>query len=564
MATTEKSDLEHAAEPKWERTPIANDRKRRSLMNLFQCAAQVVDSILRMARVDDFENHVIACLELADYGVELLFGSGGLFVDAGDDQAGLESLQIAERTGTHGLDDHTGGVDFGQGRVGLLADHEAELGFAGIALIVGALVGLLILCLGEDLIQVADGDGCVHRLAIAHITEPDGGARPAAGDLVDQVVAVLHGAAIDGGDDVAGLESGLVGRAAMHNLLDQHACLEAVNAIDGPGEPLVEANADGSAGDLVAGADEVVVDLDDGVGRHGEADALVAVGLRVDGGVDAYDFAVHVQERSAGVAGIDGGIGLDEVLKLALRAGLDGAVLGGDYASSDGLRQGEGAADGFDPVADFGGVGVAELNGRQGCAGVDFDDREVGGLVDADDMRGTAFVTVVWVGGELDEYLVGLLDDVVVGDDVALGIDDEAGAERLAHLIVVSAVLVGSLAAEEAVEEVLEVALALALALLLVVVAVAVAGVLRMRVGNGAIAGPLAAFVHGLLGKRLGVDVDHSRADFLGDAHKVVRGHGVVDDLQRSGIGACVLLLLPANTMSSEGDGHDCDGKRAK
>ena len=75
----------------------------------------------------------------------------------------------------------------------------------------------------------------------------------------------------------------------------------------------------------------------------------------------------------------------------------------------------------------------------------------------------------VGIGGELDVDLVGLVDDVIVGDDVALGIDDEAGAERLAapgrrRRRPWS----GNLAAEEAVEEVLEVVLALALALILV------------------------------------------------------------------------------------------------
>ena len=64
----------------------------------------------------------------------------------------------------------------------------------------------------------------------------------------------------------------------------------------------------------------------------------------------------------------------------------------------------------------------------------------------------------VGIGGELDKDLVGLFDDVIVGDDVALGIDDEAGAEGLADLAVVTAVaLVGDLAAEEAIEEVLEI-----------------------------------------------------------------------------------------------------------
>ena len=65
-------------------------------------------------------------------------------------------------------------------------------------------------------------------------------------------------------------------------------------------------------------ADEHVVDPGDGVGRHRETDALRAHGLGVDGGVHADDLTCHIDERTAGVAGIDGGICLDELLELAL------------------------------------------------------------------------------------------------------------------------------------------------------------------------------------------------------------------------------------------------------
>ncbi len=122
------------------------------------------------------------------------------------------------------------------------------------------------------------------------------------------------------------------------------------------------------------GPDEVVVDADDGIGRHGEADALRAHGLGIDGGVHADDLASHVDERAAGVAGIDGGIGLDEALELvgdAVGAGfIDLAVLGGDDAGRDGLVEAEGAADSEYPVANLGAVRVAELDGgerRLGC-----------------------------------------------------------------------------------------------------------------------------------------------------------------------------------------------------
>ncbi len=282
------------------------------------------------------------------------------------------------------------------------------------------------------------GDGGVVRLAVAQKAKADAGSGPAAGNLVDEVVAILDRTSIDGGDDVARLQACLVGRAAGLHLLHQHAVLEPVDAIDCAREARTELDADRAARHLVAGADEVVVDRDDGVGGHGESDALIAGRLREDGGVDADDFAVHVEQRAAGVAGIDGGVGLDEVLELSARAGLDGAVLGGNDAGGDGLRQGEGAADGFNPVADLGLVGVAELDGGQRGIGVDLDDGEVGGLVGADHARRTSEVLSVGIGGELDVDLVGLLDHVIVGDDVALGVDDEAGAERLAHLSVIA------------------------------------------------------------------------------------------------------------------------------
>jgi hypothetical protein len=54
-----------------------------------QGSAYVVDSKVRMAWIDDFEDHVIAGLEGFDDGIELILGPGGAFVDAGNDQSGL-------------------------------------------------------------------------------------------------------------------------------------------------------------------------------------------------------------------------------------------------------------------------------------------------------------------------------------------------------------------------------------------------------------------------------------------------------------------------------------------
>ncbi len=81
--------------------------------------------------------------------------------------------------------------------------------------------------------------------------------------------------------------------------------------------------------------------------------------------------AGHIDQRAAGVAGVDGGVGLDELLELAWRdavcgsAVVDRAVLRGDDAGRDRLRQAERAADRQHPVADLRAVGVAELDRRQ-------------------------------------------------------------------------------------------------------------------------------------------------------------------------------------------------------
>ncbi len=329
------------------------------------------------------------------------------------------------------------------------------------------------------------------------------------------------------------------------------------------GAPL-KRDADGAADDFVLGTDEHVVDGGDGVGGHGEADALRARGLGVDGGVHADDLAGHIDQRAAGVAGVDGGVGLDELLELAGRAvgaGLvDGAVLGGDDAGGDGLGEGEGAADGEHPVADLGAVGVAELDGGERLGRVDLDDGDVGLGIDADDLGGTAFVVgVVGIGGELDVDLVGFVDDVVVGDDVAAGVDDEAGAEGLAlaaGVVVTLVAALAALAAEEAVEEVLHVAGGLVVA--------AVGGVgleLQRALLRAAAAG---ARVGGLLGQGLGVDVDDGGADVLGDPGEAVGevlGRG---DDEGARVGGVDALLLAADGAGEDGAGEDADGERGE
>ena len=100
--------------------------------------------------------------------------------------------------------------------------------------------------------------------------------------------------------------------------------------------------------------DELVGDQHHHVDRDGEADAFVAAAGAGDGRVDADHFAAQVQQRPAAVAGVDGGVGLQEVLVVhAVVAQLQvAAALGADDAVGDRVAQAERAADGEHEIAD--------------------------------------------------------------------------------------------------------------------------------------------------------------------------------------------------------------------
>ena len=80
----------------------------------------------------------------------------------------------------------------------------------------------------------------------------------------------------------------------------------------------IEHDADGAARHLMVGTNKLVINLRDGIRGQGESQAGIGVGFGKNGGVDADDFAGHVDQRTAGIARIDGGVGLNEGLKLRL------------------------------------------------------------------------------------------------------------------------------------------------------------------------------------------------------------------------------------------------------
>src|SRR3989339_948091 len=92
----------------------------------------------------------------------------------------------------------------------------------------------------------------------------------------------------------------------------------------------------------------LVDDIIGNLGGNGEADADVAAGAAVDGGIDPDHLTLEIEERAAGIAGIDGCVGLDEAV---IGAVAQGSTLAADNPGGNGLFEAEGVADGHDPVA---------------------------------------------------------------------------------------------------------------------------------------------------------------------------------------------------------------------
>ncbi len=198
---------------------------------------------------------------------------------------------------------------------------------------------------------------------------------------------------------------------------------------------------------------QLIDDRDRGLGRHREADADRAARRRDDRGVDADDIALEIEQRAAGIAAIDGGVGLDVVV---VGTGLDVAVARRHDAGGDGAAEAERIADRDHPFAEPQPVGIAERNRGERLLRLHPQQREVDLGIATEDFRLEARAVI-----EDDGHLVGVGDDVVVGHHDAGGIDDEARSQRIhparrvrpplvVALLIVAAVL------EEVIEELAE------------------------------------------------------------------------------------------------------------
>ena len=157
---------------------------------------------------------------------------------------------------------------------------------------------------------------------------------------------------------------------------------------------------------------------------NGEADAGVLTAGGNDGSVNADDFTAEVDEWAAGVAGIDGSVGLEKIFVLVAIIVDAGAAFGADDAGSDGLLKIEWRTDSEHPFSDAKDVRITECGGCQigGELAFNFQNGKVTAGIGANN-GGVEGRTI----HKFDFNFVGSVHDMKVGQDVAIFIKHDAG-----------------------------------------------------------------------------------------------------------------------------------------
>ena len=228
-------------------------------------------------------------------------------------------------------------------------------------------------------------------------------------------------------DDVSGLHAGLFSGGVRQGFADDYAVIDVKLLSQFIGH-FLHGNAEEGAVHFAV-LDQIVDNLLDKIAGDGDAKADVATGhaARHDKLIDTNDFAFDVQQRAAAVAGVDGGVRLDVVVKRGHMHVL--AFLLADVADGHGVLQIERRADGDGPLANAQLAGIRERQRMEFLLAVaNLKDGEIGLFIDADDGDGV-FVLLRVIDGTVRQFHfeeIVVLDDVVVCDDVAFFVNDDA------------------------------------------------------------------------------------------------------------------------------------------
>ena len=253
----------------------------------------------------------------------------------------------------------------------------------------------------------------------------------------DQTIGARNLVIAQLGNDIALLDASLGGGTVLDNARHIRAAVGA--QLVGTGVERVDARKRGTQVRMNRrlAVDNLVSNILGIVNRDGKAHARTGARVALDKRVNTHELAVVVDERAAGVARVDGGIGLDHVGIDGVAAGRAhgrGAIQRRDDTRGNRLLVAERRTDGHDPLTHVELGGITDLDRRElgGVSILELDDGEVA--------RGIVAHELSLVGGAVvhgHHVLVVAVDHVVVGEDVALGIEHHArtDAARAIRLI---------------------------------------------------------------------------------------------------------------------------------
>ena len=139
---------------------------------------------------------------------------------------------------------------------------------------------------------------------------------------------------------------------------------------------------------------------------------------------------LHVEQGTAGVTVVDGGIGLDQVI---IGGVLDIPIERADDASGNRYAQAKGISGCEHLIADVQRVAVAPLRRRKRVVNLHLDQRQVG---DPRRVNGSARYNGAII--EFHSDFERVLDHMVVGHDQARWIDDEARTDEIPDLRIIN------------------------------------------------------------------------------------------------------------------------------
>uniref|UniRef100_A0A0N4Z1E6 LigA n=1 Tax=Parastrongyloides trichosuri TaxID=131310 RepID=A0A0N4Z1E6_PARTI len=370
--------------------------------------------------------------------LQIRFRADHTVVGALDYEAGAHSEFARLRTRRHGGENDAlsavgDGITLTQGRSDRRHRHALDR-LADSRAILARLLSARILAAVQFRLRRAGARTDIQRLtlAVTQDFQPQRIARPCAGHATGQFGRAVDRITVHADDHVADLHPATFARGAGRHLGDIGAL--GVFAQPQSGRRILGQGLDLHAQIAALHAFAAHQLVSDRLGRgrgNGEADADRAARRREDRRVHADHAAIDVEGRSARVAPVDGGVDL-QIFVVAGR--IDVARLGRNDTGCRRAAKTERVADRQNPVADARRGGFFKADEREGVA-LDLDDRQISAFVATDQAR----LQLAPVA-QLDLDLLGVLDDVVVGHDEAVGRDQEArtGAERRGRVVVLA------------------------------------------------------------------------------------------------------------------------------